>query len=73
MNETPGHDAMAKRMVRDHWSRVTSDRRLELIEAILLDDPPIHRQWDYAKWQAERIIELIDNGVIPEDKEVSDE
>ena len=69
MSDMPGHDAMAKRMVRDHWSRVTSDRRLELIEAILRNDPPLHRRWDYARWHAERIVELIDNGVIPEEKE----
>ena len=67
--DNQAHEMLTRRMINAHHARVTNDRRLELIENMLHDDPPIHRQWDYARWQAERIVELIDTGVIPEAKE----
>jgi len=66
-DDMPGHDAMAKRMIND--ASKPRDRRVDIIEAMLLNDPPIHRRWDYTRWHAERIVELIDNGVIPDEKE----
>ena len=67
--DNQAHEMLTRRMINAHHARVNSDRRIEIIEAILREDPPMHRQWDYARWQAERIVELIDNGVIPEEKE----
>ena len=69
-SDTPGHDAMAKRMVSAHWASLTEDMALRYIEGILEATPPTHviNSFTTRRWQAEQIYNLVYLGVLPDNR-----
>ena len=71
MNETEvANKLLTQRVIKAHWDSLNEDRRLRYIERILHTSPPISRQFDCARWWAERIVDFIDNGVIIGEEEL---
>ena len=70
-DDMPGHELMSKRMIHAHFESLTEDKRLRYIEQLLYIRPPqsVIESFMETRWRAERIYDLVYNGVIPEEKE----
>ena len=71
MSEMPGHELMAKRMISAHWASLSEDMAKRHILQVLYLTPPLAviASFTELEWRAEKLYDLMVNGVIPEDKE----
>ena len=74
-SEMPGHELMAKRMISAHWASLTEDMAKRHIAQVLLLTPPqsVIASFTELTWRTQKLYDLYCNGVIPEEKEASNE
>ena len=70
-DDMPGHELMTQRMISAHWASQTEPMAKRHIAQVLYLTPPLAviASFTELEWRAQKLYDLMVNGVIPEEKE----